>query len=134
MSTISGSCLCGKVTFECLDNFEQFHLCHCAQCQKISGSAHVSNLFSKPDNIKWRGGFELIKRFDVSGKSISNCFCRECGCAVPYISGSGKALIVPAGCLDEAPSINPQDHIFCSEKAAWYDQALSAKKFDKFPL
>lgn len=133
MSAISGSCLCGKVTFECHDKFEQFHLCHCAQCQKISGSAHVSNLFSKPDNIKWLSGVELVKRFDVSGKYISNCFCSECGCAVPYVSGSGNALIVPAGCLDQAPSIDPQDHIFCSEKATWYEQAIDAPKFDKFP-
>jgi len=132
MVKITGSCLCGKVSFENEDSFEQFHLCHCIQCQKMTGSAHASNLFTTPDNIKWITGIKLIKRFDVPGRSISNAFCTECGGAVPYISGTGKALIVPAGCLDSLPDIEVQDNIFCSEKAPWYDKAINAKQFDKF--
>lgn len=132
MLKISGSCLCGKVSFECENNFEQFHLCHCIQCQKTTGSAHASNLFTAPDNISWLSGYELVKRFDVPGRSISKAFCSECGCAVPYISGTGQALVVPAGCLDGKLDIAPQANIFCSEKADWYEQAICAQKFSKF--
>jgi len=133
MSKVSGSCLCGKVTFVSNNNFEQFHLCHCIQCQKTTGSAHASNLFTKPDNITWLSGYESVKRFDVPGRAISKAFCTECGCGVPYLSGSGKALVIPAGCLDDIPEIDPQDNIFCSEKAPWYDKAISAKSYDRFP-
>lgn len=133
MSKITGSCLCGKITFESNNNFDQFHLCHCAQCQKTTGSAHASNLFTTPDNITWLSGFELVKRFDVPGRAISKAFCTECGCGVPFLSGTGKALVVPAGCLDGNPEIDPQDNIFCSEKAEWYDKAIGAKSFEKFP-
>jgi hypothetical protein len=133
MSIISGSCLCGKVSFECKNSFEQFHLCHCIQCQKSTGSAHASNLFTSSGNIKWTSGVNLVKRFDVPGRAISKAFCIECGSGVPYLSGSGKALVVPAGCLDSRPEIDPQDNIFCSEKAEWYDKAIYAKKFEKFP-
>ena len=133
MSNISGSCLCGKVSFESVNDFNQFHLCHCIQCQKTTGSAHASNLFTAPNNIKWLSGFDFVKRFDVPGRSISKAFCTECGCGVPYLSASGKALIIPAGCLNGAPNIEPQDNIFCSEKADWYAKAISAKTFEKFP-
>ncbi|MBL4765434.1 MAG: GFA family protein [Colwellia sp.] len=133
MSKITGSCLCGKVTFESNNNFDQFHLCHCTQCQKTTGSAHASNLFTKPDNITWLSGFELVKRFDVPGRAISKSFCTECGCGVPFLSGTGKALVIPAGCLDSKPEIDPQDNIFCSEKAEWYDKAICAESFEKFP-
>lgn len=132
MSKISGSCLCGQVSFESNNSFEKFHFCHCIQCQKTTGSVYAANLFTSPDNIKWTSGAELVKRFDVPYRAISKAFCSECGCAVPYLSGSGKALVVPAGCLDSTPDIDPQEHIFCSEKAQWYDKAIVAKQYDKF--
>ena len=133
MSLIRGSCLCGKVTFECANNFSQFHLCHCVQCQKATGSAHASNLFTERENISWRSGLDNIRRFDVPGRSISNAFCSECGSGLPYLSGTGKTLVVPAGSLDGIPGITPQNHIFCSERADWYDAIQSAQRFDAFP-
>ena len=133
MSIISGSCLCNKITFECNDSFDEFHFCHCIQCQKATGSAHASNLFTSPQNIKWLSGFELVKRFDVPGRTISTAFCTHCGSCVPYLSVSGKSLIVPAGSLDSVATMLPQDNIFCSEKAKWYEPGLKAKKFKQFP-
>jgi len=35
--------------------------------------------------------------------------------------------------LNGSPNIEPDSHIFCSEKATWYDKAINAKTFDKFP-
>lgn len=133
MAKISGSCLCGKISFECNNNFNHFHLCHCIQCQKATGSAHASNLFTEPNNIVWLKGVELVKRFDLPNRAISKSFCLACGSGVPYLSGSGKALVIPAGCLDGVPDIDPQDNIFISEKAKWYDKAVCAKQFDNFP-
>ncbi len=133
MEIIKGSCLCGEITFTLERDFSQFHLCHCTQCQKISGSAHVSNLFTRPDNIQWLTGESLVKRYDVPGRTITNAFCSDCGAAVPYASKSGKALVVPAGCLDESPGITPNDHIFWAEKADWYEEGQSAPHFDGFP-
>lgn len=133
MSIVTGSCLCESVAFECENSFTQLHLCHCIQCQKVTGSAHASNLFIAPNKIKWLKGESLIKRYDVPNRSISSAFCTECGCGVPYLSGSGNALVVPAGCLDGTPNIEAQDNIFCDEKAKWYDKAINAQKFPKLP-
>lgn len=133
MTKISGSCLCGTVRFESDNNFEQFYFCHCIQCQKTTGSAHAANLFTTPKNINWVSGAEFVKRYDVPGRSISKEFCTECGCGLPYLSGTGETLVVPAGCLDGKPTIDPQDNIFCSEQAEWYKKGICAKEFEKFP-
>lgn len=133
MELVPGSCLCGEVKFECENRFNQFHLCHCTQCQKITGSAHVSNLFTDPENISWISGKESIKRYDVPGRTISSSFCGSCGSPVPYVSKSGKALVVPAGSLDAAPNISPQDHIFWAERTSWYEDAVTARKCGGFP-
>jgi hypothetical protein len=84
------------------------------------------------DNILWLSGFDLVKRFDLKNRAISKAFCMECGCGLPYISGTGKALVVPAGSLNGEPNIDPQDNIFCCEKATWYDKGVIAPKFNRF--
>lgn len=129
---ISGSCLCGVVTFEIKNEFAHFQLCHCTQCQKMSGSAHASNLFTKPDYITWLSGEDGVHRYDVKGRKFSNAFCRECGSRVPFVSLSGRMLAVPAGSLDGEPNKSPQANIFWPERAAWYDEALQTPHFDRY--
>lgn len=90
MSNISGCCLCESVSFECDNSFTQFHLCHCIQCQKTTGSAHASNLFTVPNNITWLKGVDLVKRYDVPNRFISKAFCVECGSGVPFLSDPGS--------------------------------------------
>jgi hypothetical protein len=132
MSKITGGCLCGKVTFELGKKFTEFHCCHCTQCQKISGSAHTSDLLTDPANINWLSGEDLIKRYDVPGRDISSVFCIECG-AVPFVTTSGTSIIVPAASLNEPHGMVPDGNIFWFERAEWYDAALKAKKFAEFP-
>ena len=133
MKTVTGSCLCQAVKFECDAQFGAFYLCHCAQCQKISGSAHVANLFTDVQNIRWLTGEENVQRYDVPGRSISNAFCGECGTAVPYVSKSGQSLVVPAGSLDEEVSVTPNSHIFWEERAEWYEDVVATGRCERFP-
>lgn len=128
MTAIQGSCLCGEMRFECEDSFTLFHLCHCLQCQKATGSAHASNLFTEPDNIVWLKGQGLLQRFDVPGRAITSCFCGQCGSGMPYLSKSGQSLVVPAGCLDTPATIKPVRQIFWAERADWYEHALQTHK------
>jgi len=134
MSRITGGCLCGAVSFELNDDFRSLNFCHCKQCQRATGSAHASNLFTDPDSIQWLSGENFIKRFDVPGRMISKAFCSECGAGLPYVSRSSGALVVPAGALDSFFDSNPDMRtIFWAERAGWYDSALVADRHDAFP-
>lgn len=134
MSKISGSCLCGAVSFEVKDDFRRLNFCHCKQCQRATGSAHASNLFTDADNIRWLSGEHLVKRFDVPGRAISKAFCTECGSGLPYISRSSGSLVVPAGALDTFFDSKPDmRNIFWAERAGWYEPALAADRHDAFP-
>jgi len=131
---IKGSCLCGQVRWTLKGPFESFHLCHCSRCRKGTGSAYAANIFTRPENITWLSGEELIKRFDLpQAKRFSKCFCSHCGSTVPYVSRTGQYLLIPAGSLDEDPGIRPQDHIFWADRACWYDQGSESEKFDAYP-
>ncbi len=133
-NTLTGSCLCGRITFRVTDEFETFHLCHCTQCQKATGSAHASNLFAQQTGFAWLTGEERLKRFDVPGRAISQAFCIDCGSGMPYLTLSGSGLmVIPAGTLDQAPSITVKRHIFYGERAAWYDDLAHIETYQDFP-
>lgn len=134
MKKITGNCLCGAVCFEVDDNFNQLNLCYCKQCQRATGSAHASNLFTDPGNIRWTKGKDHVKRYDVPGRCISNAFCTECGSGLPYVSKTGNALVVQAGALNDILVSSPTvRNIFWSERANWYDAATAAERDDAFP-
>jgi hypothetical protein len=127
----SGSCLCGKITFEVEGDFENFFLCHCEYCRKDTGSAHAANLFSSTAKLTWLSGEKDVKTFDYDGHIKS--FCLECGSALPNIQMNGKLVVVPAGSLDTDVNIRPQGHIFLSHKANWDNNLEDITGFDELP-
>ena len=121
MST-NGSCLCGEVRFEIEGDFESFLLCHCKYCQKDTGSAHASNLFSTSAKLAWLAGEELVRIFNLPSTLHARSFCSKCGSALPSIQMDGELLVVPAGSLDDSVAIKPNAHIFVASKASWEDE------------
>jgi hypothetical protein len=103
-----------------------FQYCHCSRCQKITGSAHAANIFVAPADFKWTGGDEFVSRYDPpETKYFATSFCRNCGSSLPWLSKSGKVVIIPAGSLDEDPGIRPSQNVFCGSRSAWYTDASS---------
>ena len=130
---LKGECLCGKMKYEVKNDFKAFYLCHCKQCQKLTGSAFASNLFTSPENIVWLSGRERVLIYEHPTREFTKAFCEVCGSGVPFINKSGRSLIVPAGTLADAPTIVPQANIFTSEKACWLHEGMAAKEFRGFP-
>ncbi len=133
-NNITGSCLCGKVSYQFSNDAMVFQYCHCSRCKKITGSAHASNMFVKPENFKWVHGDEFLRRYELpTAKYFSTSFCVNCGSSMPWLSRSGKAVIVPAGSLDDDPQIKPNQNIYYHDKASWYVSVDDLKKYDQSP-
>jgi len=54
--TLTGECLCGKVSWEMSGPFEFFGMCQCSRCRKVTGAAFATNLFVKPEQFIWHSG------------------------------------------------------------------------------
>jgi hypothetical protein len=133
-TTLTGSCLCGSVKYSVTTEIKKFYFCHCAQCRKITGSSFASNILAKPSELTWVSGSEKVKRFDYPGKkSYSKVFCSECGSGLPFLNESGNTLFIPAGSLDSDLEIKPDNNIFWSDKASWYEDGIAATKCAEFP-
>ena len=133
-SKVHGSCLCGSVRFEITPPFARMVHCHCSRCRKSSGSGHATNLIGQPEQLKWLDGEDLIGRFDLPGaRSFGKWFCRNCGSPLARLTRNGKAVVIPAGALDEAPPMSPTDNIFFASRAPWGCGGGGLPVHDEYP-
>ncbi|WP_411678245.1 GFA family protein [Caproicibacter sp.] len=129
----TGSCLCGRVTFEVEGDFDNFFLCHCERCRKDTGSAHAANLFSSTAKLTWLSGQNEVKTFNYLSEGHIKSFCANCGSALPNIQSDGKLLVVPAGCIDSVIYMKPQGHIYYASKASWDSDLEKIPKYKELP-
>lgn len=109
------------------DSFTKLVICHCTQCQQITGTSHASNLLTDLDNILWLKGEDQLIRYDDPKRDFTKVFCSKCGSGLPFINKSRTHLIVPAGSLKQEPSIGTRVDIFCSEQPSWYQKGSPEK-------
>ena len=133
-SEVSGSCLCGKVTYRVTGNMKIFQYCHCSRCRKFTGSAFASNLLVSPDQFRWSTGEDLVGRYEQpDAKHFATSFCKHCGSSLPWLAKSGRSVVVPAGTLDGNPQIKPFQNIYCASRAVWYQAPNSLPEYDQLP-
>lgn len=131
---MKGSCLCGQVQFEFTGPVKQFQYCHCTRCQKVTGSAHASNLFVNESQFVWVAGQALVGRFEhPQAKYYATCFCKICGSSLPWVVQGGGNLVIPAGSLDDPPEISPSQSVFWGSHAPWYVSPSELPKHDELP-
>lgn len=116
----SGSCLCGGIKYEISGELGDITHCHCTTCRKAHGAAFSSVAAIESTFIKFTSGQELLKSYQSSpGKH--RYFCSNCGSQIYAQRENQSHYILRLGTLDKVPEINAIDHIWVSQKAAWYD-------------
>jgi hypothetical protein len=131
---LTGSCLCNRVVYEIDGNLGIFQYCHCSRCRKFSGSAFAANLFVAPESFRWISGEAHVARFELAeAEHFATAFCSHCGSSLPWLTKTGRVVVVPAGTLDGDPQIHPARNIFCASRASWYADPGSLPEFDALP-
>jgi len=135
MKKVTGSCLCGKITYQITGSLGIFQYCHCSRCRKFTGSAHAANIIVAPNQFEWLKGEELLGRYELpEARHFATSFCTNCGASLPWLTKSEKAVVVPAGGLDGDPELKPFQNIFYASRADWYTDASQLIKYDELPV
>ncbi|MEW8430768.1 MAG: GFA family protein [gamma proteobacterium symbiont of Ctena orbiculata] len=132
--SVTGSCLCGEVSYVVKGNLGIFQYCNCSRCRKFSGSAFAANLLVAPNDFEWLKGEESVGRYELQeARHFATCFCKKCGSSLPWLAQSGRTVVVPAGTLDGDPQIRPIQNIFCASRAVWYQDPAELPSYDELP-
>ena len=128
--TLTGSCLCGDVTYRVTGEAQRFYHCHCGRCRKATGTGHATNLFVSGE-LSWTSGEQLIKSYKVpEAERFANCFCSNCGSRLPRMIADMHAVFIPAGTLDSEPALRPQARIYMGSGTDWACSAEALPEFD----
>ena len=116
--TLAGRCFCGAVRYAVADAFLYAANCHCADCQRTTGSAF------KPFAGIERGKLAIVEGADrlmiVGDANANNTHCRMCGSLLYSVVREGAFVHVAMGTLADDPTVRPTCHIFVASKAPWY--------------
>lgn len=75
MNTVTGSCLCGKITFKTKLPVLWAGHCHCQQCQKAHGSAYATWINFSSANISDPKKYFILYDSGTAHRG----FCKNCG-------------------------------------------------------
>ena len=109
---IEGECHCGAITYEANINPEKVVVCHCTDCQKLSGTAFRTVVFTEDEKFDLKSGeLKTYIKIAESGNERIQAFCPNCGSPI-YSTSVGEApkcwvcVSVP---LTNGPNCNRQN-------------------------
>jgi hypothetical protein len=128
MMKIHGSCHCGQIIFEAQANPARAVLCHCTDCQMMSGSPYRSIVQVKEADFSLLAG-EPKPYFKVgdSGNRRELSFCANCGShlyatsVTEDVPKGQRTFGIRTGLLRELAQLPPQAQVWCQSKVAWAD-------------
>lgn len=132
MSTLTGSCLCGAVTYRVEDDFKYAMNCHCSQCRRATGSAFKPFAGIEIDRLALTAGEDSLRLYGDPDAS-HDTHCAQCGSLLWSVVREGAWAHVTLGTLIDAPSIRPQLHIFVGSKAPWHEITDDLPQFQELP-
>jgi hypothetical protein len=130
-----GGCSCGALRYRVAGAPLIVHCCHCRDCQRLTGSAFVVNLWMERSQVELLAGEP--KTFELeggSGKPHTVYFCGHCGAHVwsRYHRAPGDTVLLRAGTLDDPSAVKPDVHIFTRSKLPWVELPAGARAFRDF--
>jgi hypothetical protein len=120
---VEGSCHCGHVTFTAEIDPETASICHCMDCQTLSGSAFRTTVRTRPGTFELRSGAPTlyVKTTAESGTKREHAFCPRCGTPIyaTSVGGEPKTHSLRLGTLRQREGIAPTRQIWTRSRVGW---------------
>lgn len=120
---ITGSCLCGAISYSIDAEPIAMAVCHCRNCQKQAGSAlSVIAVFPR-DSLSLEGTPKVYEDQGTSGQTVYRNFCPNCGSPILTDTPGAKAddiIFIKAGTLDDVSILKPSIHYWTKSAQPWF--------------
>jgi len=132
---LEGGCACGVIRYKLTNAPMIVHACHCRDCQRLTGSAFVLNMWVERKFVEVHGPDPVASRLIAGSSKPHDLFsCGSCSTHLwsKYHAAPGDTLLVRAGTLDDPAQIEPDVHIFTRSKVPWLELPKDARTFPVF--
>jgi len=133
---IDGACHCGRIRFEAEVDPGKALICHCTDCQTLSGSAFRTVVPTVAGTFRLLSGApKIYVKTAESGNKREQTFCADCGTPIysaPVGTGT-KVVTLRVGNIRQRDQLIPRDQFWFRSAQAWLGVLPSLQKQDKQP-
>jgi hypothetical protein len=117
---IDGACHCGLISFTAEVDPSNVSICHCSDCQTLSGSPFRASVPAPLDSLALVGEPKRYIKVADNGNRRAQVFCPEC--ATPLFSmdaDNATMLVIRLGCVRQRALLVPTWQIWKRSQQAW---------------
>jgi hypothetical protein len=133
---VEGQCHCGAITYEAEVEPDTIGICHCRDCQRLTGSAFRANILAPADSFRILKGRprQYVKTADSGAKRI-HAFCEVCSspvyaCAIE----APRTYSLRLGALNQPEALGrPAQQIWTKRRLPWIPAIASVPEVEGQP-
>lgn len=116
---IDGGCHCGAITYEAEVDPDKVTVCHCTDCQTLSGSAFRVVVLT--DRFRLLGGEpKIYVKTGESGRKRVQSFCANCGTPIYSADAAAPEIYsIRLGTVRQRAELPPKVQIWCRSALPW---------------
>jgi hypothetical protein len=117
---VDGGCHCGAVTFEANVDTGEVVICHCLDCQTMSGAPFRVHAPASIDSFVLHGEPTRYSKIGSSGAEIVTAFCGACGSSLfSHRRENPRFIALRLGALAQKAQLPPKKQGFCDRALPW---------------
>ena len=130
---IEGGCHCGYISYEAEIDPETVSICHCTDCQTLTGTAYRTNVRSLEGTFKLLAGPpKIYVKTAESGNKRAHGFCPECGTPIYSTTVSNpKVHGLRVGTIRQRAELRPKHQGWCRSAVPWAQNLSAVPQFPK---
>lgn len=128
---IDGQCHCGFIQYEAEIDPQDIEVCHCKDCQVLSGSPFRVVVPAPAENFKMLGGQPKIYTKTAANGALRNqAFCPACGTPIYGCAASGEIKMygIRAGTIRQRDQLVPRHQYWTESAVPWIDSLPNIPK------
>ena len=116
---IDGQCHCGLVTYEADIDPLKVSICHCTDCQALTGSPYRVTAICSGEQIRMTGKpTQTFVKTGDNGRRWFQHFCGQCGSPL-FTEGGPDDWGIRWGSIRQRAQLKPTRQIWCRSAAPW---------------
>jgi hypothetical protein len=131
---IDGACHCGELAYEAIIDLKRISVCHCSDCQIMSGTVFRTVVHLATDQFKLLNGKpKTYVKIGGSGSPRTMAFCGTCGTQL-YGTGDGEAakvLSLRVGTCNQRADLTLVRQIWRRSAVKWLDDLGITESYER---
>ncbi|MBV8033952.1 GFA family protein [Roseateles sp.] len=117
---ITGQCHCGNIRFTATADPTKVMVCHCSDCQVLSGAPFRAVLPVPVEQVEMQGTPKQYVKVAASGNRRAQAFCGDCGTQL-FASEADmpRTLNIRLGCVNERAQLKPGVQVWRDSAMPW---------------